>query len=299
MSTSLPEQPVAYETQAAKFHLQQPSKAFSTTSSSTFSSRQRLNAIQESNMPIPPAVSTLFERKCQSFLQSLEAVAAFDDSGNFRFAVSRFRQLISRLAVLHEKGVPVGEPKLGGLGGASASFGIATGLDLGMVDASAARMLREMRRPESKSMTFGLRGKAETASLTKPGKRKGFFFGLFSSKKQASVANGTQDDLHLLPLSLPPSRRHPIDNVNDETRSQSLKAANVSSNAPMRYEKLNRWQFRMNVDVNLATRELAVIADELLQGGVIERACEHDVKCVEEYTENIMKIVNTISKWSA
>ncbi len=289
MSTSLPEQPVAYETQAAKFlQLQQPSKAFSTTSSSTFSSRPLIKT-QEPNMPpIPPAVSTLFERKCQSFLQSLEAVAAFDDSGNFRFAVSRFRQLISRLAVLHEKGVPVGEPKLGGLGGASASFGIATGLDLGMVDASAARMLREMRRPESKSMTFGLRGKAETASSSSATKRRGFFFGLFSSKKQASVANGTQDDvLHLLPLSLPPSRRHPVP---DETRPSSL---------PTRYEKLNRWQFRMNVDVNLATRELAVIADELLQGGVIERACEYDVKCVEEYTENIMKIVNTISKWSA
>jgi hypothetical protein len=188
----------------------------------------------------------------------------------------RFRELIHKLAVLHELGVPAGESKLG-------SSGFVHHLSCGggvvdETDATVSRLLRQVRRPNNS-------------------KKGGFLGGIFKrifSRRRDNETNDDTDDPHLLKLSLTPSQR-----LAQQHNNKNVTKLTTTSKKTTPYQKLNRWQFRLNVDVNLATRELAAVADEIIQSGVIERACEYDPQCCQEYTENIMKLVNTISKWSA
>jgi hypothetical protein len=233
---------------------------------------------------------TQFVKKCSAFFQAINMLVTpdVDPTGEHMERIQRFFQLIGKLSVLKEWGVPYGQNKLGSGGFRDIDMAGAirnAGKTFGSRDVSV-RMFRHLSKAPKKRNQPGraaemlqLQSIAGMSLLVDDDNVKdndgeteggggsgggifGWLKGLFNSSGGSSAQEGEGDA------------------------------------PPIQYQRLSHTEYCMNIDVKVYTAELLQLSDRIVASSVFDIACEANELMIEKYVENLYNIVNTVSLWS-
>lgn len=90
---------------------------------------------------------------------------------------------------------------------------------------------------------------------------------------------------------------HSLSTTNDKRVNEPAVSGSRAVKSTDRRVKLTKKEYKLHPSVIYHTNHIIVVVDDLVEGGYIDKACDHEQTITLNFVENLYSILNEVVKW--